>query len=144
MRHTQLRDAAAYVGGGAIVSGVEGAIFPPREPRSKLSPPAPVYGVVWSALFAAFGMARGRLRRRPDLTREIDLLWLLCVFYPLYTAGLRWRGVAFLSHAAIAGVAGHAAARAEKVDRSAARLIWPVVPWVAYATLVLATEPRRR
>ena len=144
MNQAQMRDAAAYAGGGAVISGIEAAIFPPRKPRSKLSPPAPVFGVVWSGLFTAFGMARGRLRRRPDLTREIDVLWLLCAFYPLYTGGLRWRGVAFASHAAIAGVAGHAAARAAAVDRQASRWIWPVIPWVAYATLILATEPRGR
>ena len=135
-----MRDAAAYVGGGGVLSAAQAAIVPPRQPRSPLAPPAPVFGMAWSVLFAGFGLARGRLRASPGLQREIDLLWLLCVAYPLYTGGMRWRRAAFAGNAVIAGLAGDAALRAARTDRAAARLLAPVLPWVAYATLILATD----
>jgi tryptophan-rich sensory protein len=136
-------DIALYAGGGGALSALEAIVAPPRRPRSPLAPPGPVIGMVWSALFASFGAARARLARRPDVQREIDALWLLCVTYPLYTLGMRWRAGAYAGHAAIAAVAAHATLQAAGEDQEAAALLAPVLPWVAFATAILATEKPR-
>lgn len=138
-----LRDAVTHTVGGGIVSAVESAIAPPRQPRSPLVPSAPVIGAVWSAPFAALGVARGRLRGPPREQREIDGLWLLCATYPLYTGGQRWHGATYAGNAAIAAAATAIAVRVTPKDPGAAQLVLLVVPWVAWATLGLLTERPR-
>ena len=140
-----LRSVLAYVGGGGLLSAVEAVVAPPREPPSPLSPPPPLIGIVWSALFAALGVARGRLHGHPREQREIDGLWLLCATYPLYTGGQRWHGAAYAGNAAVAAAATAIAVRVTPKAPDAARLVSLVVPWVAWATLGLLTErPRAR
>ena len=138
-----LRDVLTYTVGGGIVSAVESAMAPPRQLRSPLAPPAPMIGVVWTAMFAAFGVARGRLSGDPREQREIDGLWLLCATYPLYTGGLRRRGAAYAGNAAVAAAATAIAVRTTAKAPDAARLVSLVVPWVAWATLALLTERPR-
>ena len=70
---------------------MEAAAPPPREPDSPIAPPVPLIGLVWTALFACFGVARARLRGLPRERRLVDALWLMCVIYPLYTDGIRSR-----------------------------------------------------
>lgn len=138
-----LRSALAYVGGGGLLSAVEAVVAPPREPPSPLSPPPPLIGIVWSALFAALGVARGRLHGHPREQRRIDGLWLLCVTYPLYTGGLRWRGAAYAGNVVIAATAARIAQDASPIKPDAARLVATIVPWVAWTTLALLTERSR-
>ena len=136
--------ALGYVGAGTLASVGEAVVAPPRNADTPIAPPAPVFGVVWTALFACFGVARARLRGLPRERRLVDALWLMCVTYPLYTGGNRSHAAAYVGNAVIAGTAGTIVARArEKGRKDAANLVAPVLPWVAYATLLLLADRRR-
>ena len=136
--------ALGYVGIGSLACIGEAVVAPPREPDSPVTPPAPLIGMVWTALFACFGVARARLRGLPKERRLVDALWLLSVTYPLYTDGMRSRGAAYVGNAVVAGTAGVIAGRAWRAGRKdAAALVLPVLPWVALTTLALLTERRR-
>ncbi len=143
MRSETLQAIAGYVAGGAVVSAAELVVEPPRQPRSPLLPPGPVIGMVWTALFACLGVARGRLRGRAREQRALDGLWLLCVTYPLYTGGMRWRGATYAGNAAVFTAAATVAGRIARVRPDAARYVLPILPWAAWATLGLLTERRR-
>ncbi|GAA0586378.1 hypothetical protein GCM10009416_26000 [Craurococcus roseus] len=136
--------ALGYVGAGSLISAAEAVAAPPREPDSPLTPPAPLIGMVWTALFACFGVARARLRGLPRERRLVDGLWLMCVTYPLYTDGIRSRAATYAGNAVIAGTAAVIVERARRGGRKdAAALVAPVLPWVALTTLALLTERRR-
>ena len=100
--------------------------------------------MVWTALFACFGVAWARLRGLPKERRLADGLWLMCVAYPLHTDGIRSRAAACAGNAVIAGMAGAIVARARQKGRNDAAFVLPVLPWVAWAALTLLTERRRR
>ena len=139
-----LLSALGYVGAGTLASVGEAVVAPPRKPDSPIAPPAPLIGMVWTALFACFGVARARLRGLPKERRLVDGLWLMCVTYPLYTDGIRSRSAAYVGNAVIAGTAAAIVDRARRAGRKdAAALVLPVLPWVAIATLTLLTERRR-
>ena len=135
-----LWDLAVYVGGGGAISAVEAAVAPPRQSNSPIAPPAPVIGAVWSALFTAYAVARSRLTGARAERRMVDGLWLLCVTYPLYTDGIRDRRAALVGNALVAAAASGVAWRISRLDRLAADLILPTLPWVAATTLALLTE----
>lgn len=142
--HSSIQGVLAYVGGGSVASLIASIAAPPRNANSPLAPPAPVIGGVWTALFAAMGVARGELRHEPRLRATLDRLWLLCAAYPAYTAGFRFKTGAYAGNAIIAGVATDFLMRASARAPGAARLVAPVMPWVALTTLALLTEQPRR
>ena len=136
--------ALGYVGAGTLLSVGEAVVAPPRNADTPIAPPAPVFGVVWTALFACFGVARARLRGMPREQRWVDALWLMCVAYPLFTGGNRSPVAGYVGNAVIAGTAGAIVGRArEKGRKDAANFVAPVLPWVAYATLLLIADRRR-
>ena len=88
--------ALGCIGAGTLTSVVgEAVVAPPGEPGSSIALPAPLIGVVWTALFACFGVARARLRGLPKERRLVDALWLMCVTNPLHTDGIRSRAAAY-------------------------------------------------
>lgn len=144
MDQSTILDITKYVGGGGLMSMAETLIAPPRQPRTRLLPGGAVIGMVWSALFACFGVAHARLRGHPREQHAIDVLWLLCVAYPLYTGGMRSRALTLAGNAVVGAAAVSAAAEAGRVRPDAGRLIWPAIPWVIWATIGVLAEPRRR
>ena len=140
MNHA-LAPVAAYVLGGSALAAVESRIVPQRKPRSPIAPPAAAFGIAWSLLFTGLGIARARL----DAPRRhrVDRLWLLCATYPLYTLGNHSRVLSYVGNALVAATAARTAADAARRDDTAALLIGAIVPWAAYATLILMTERRR-
>ncbi|WP_376096028.1 tryptophan-rich sensory protein [Roseomonas sp. CCTCC AB2023176] len=103
-----------------------------------LAPPRVGFGIAWSILFAMMGVARGRLDKPRQ--HRVDRLWLLCATYPLYTLGMRSRTLSYIGNAVVGFEAARTAAEAHKRDATAGLLIGAVVPWVAYATLILLTD----
>ncbi len=139
--NAEIRDAARYVLSGGALAAVEALLAPPRQPDSPIAPPRVGFGIAWSVLFAALGVARARLDAPRQ--RRLDRLWLLCATYPLWTFGMRSRTLTYAGNALVAIQAARAANDARGRDGTAALLVGALVPWVAYATAILLTERRR-
>ena len=137
-----LENVGLYAGGGGAISVAEALLQPPRNPDSGLSPPAPVIGGVWSALFILLGLARARVQHNTRVRRPLDLLWLLCVTYPLYTRGQRSRVAELTGNAVIGAQAISFLNRAARADSTAMLLVAPIIPWVIYATAIVLTDRR--
>ena len=86
-------------------------------------------------------MARGRLAGYPREQRLLDGLWLLCVTYPLYTGGIRWRNAAYAGNAVVGAATAYATTETAKVRPDAAKFVALLLPWIGWATLGLLTEP---
>ena len=101
------------------------------------SPPAWVVALAWIGLGALLGTARAGLRGTWQ-ARAADALWLLCLTYPLYTAGLDSRALGLAGDAAIALAALALALASWPVSRSATLLALPLLAWVGYVARLTA------
>jgi tryptophan-rich sensory protein len=102
-------------------------------------------GLIWTALFALMGAARWRLNAAATPTarraqRIIVLLSGTCLLYPFATLGFASRGAGLVGNALILILAGWAVARAWPVTRSAAAMLFPVIPWVLFASTLIGRE----
>lgn len=154
------RPAAAAVAGLAVLAcAAAGGANGPQRPRAALwyfglkkpgfTPPGPAVGATWGVLEGLLVAAGYRLLRAPaSAPRSVAVAGWAGVLAGL--AGFPWvffrqrrLGASALAAGAmlVAGVTAAVAAR--RVDRPAARLMLPVVGWLAFATL-LTVELRRR
>lgn len=115
-------------------------------PRRPGDPPGWLVTSAWIVLFACLGIARARLDGSPAAA----VLWLavLCATYAWYTIGLaRLTGVSplwlgLVGNLVVITAAATLAAVVAAHDRTAAVLVATVVPWTAYATLVIVRQLR--
>ncbi len=101
------------------------------------SPAAWIVALAWVGLGALLGTARAGLRAVWQ-ARAADAVWLLCLLYPLYTAGLDSRSLGLAGDAAIALAAFALAAASWRVSRPAALLALPLLAWVGYVARLTA------
>ncbi len=95
------------------------------------SPAAWVVALAWVGIGALLGTARAGLRGTTQ-ARAADAVWLLCLLYPLYTAGLDSRSLGLAGDAAIALAALALVVASWRVSRPAALLALPLLGWVGY------------
>jgi tryptophan-rich sensory protein len=102
-------------------------------------PPGWAVGSIWMLLFLAMGLARwlARLISAPS-ARWIDALAILCLLYPLYTAGLSNDTVGLIGALHTAGFAAFILTRLQRVSKLAALLTSLVLLWLLYASTALA------
>jgi len=87
-----------------------------------------VVALAWVGLGVLLGVARAGLRGTWQ-ARAADGVWLLCLLYPVYTAGLDSRALGLAGDAAIAGAALALALASWRVWRPAAVLALPLLAW---------------
>ncbi len=87
-----------------------------------------VVALAWVGLGVLLGVARAGLRGTWQ-ARAADGVWLLCLLYPVYTAGLDSRALGLAGDAAIAGAALALAVASWRVWRPAAVLALPLLAW---------------
>jgi sulfoxide reductase heme-binding subunit YedZ len=95
------------------------------------APASWVVALAWVGLGVLLGTARAGLRGTWQ-ARAADGVWLLCLLYPLYTAGLDSRTLGLAGDAAIALAALALALTSWRVWRPAAVLALPLLGWVGY------------
>lgn len=153
-------DRTARSGFGVLTSAVAAlsSTVGPARPRSlwyrrlrkpPFQPPAAVFPVVWSALYASIAESGFRIwRARPSKERDRALRWWFvqlgfnAAWSPLFF-GLRKPKVALADSALLLLAAGNYARHARRVDRSAAWMVAPYVGWLGFATLLNAEIVRR-
>ncbi len=154
------RPAAAAIAGLAVLAcAAAGGANGPQRPRAAVwylglkkpgfTPPGPVVGATWGVLEGLLVAAGYRLLRAPASTsRDVAVAGWAGVLAGL--AGFPWvffrerrLGASALAAGAMLAAGATATVAARRVDRPAARLMLPVVGWLAFATL-LAVELRRR
>lgn len=130
-----------------------GLEFERSQTRVSLEPPGWVIPAVWFGLFALMAVARWRLGLVGGdaawiAMRAIELFAVWCAAYAYYTLGLaRITGVSALAYGAVGNVltivgALIVAALCARAQPPSARLVLPVVVWVAYATALVAQQWR--
>jgi len=109
-----------------------------------LNPPGYVVGIVWVFLFGCMGAARWIMvsRETPDWRSARRILWLelLCVAYPLYTAGLHslWLGLAGNIVTICAAV--WVIYRGAPTSTLAAGLLSLIICWVCFASILVLEQ----
>jgi translocator protein len=160
MAWLKVGDKTARSGFGALTSAVAAASskIGAARPRSlwyrrlrkpPFQPPAAVFPIVWSALYATVAESGFRVwRARPSRERDKALqLWFLqlglnAAWSPLFFR-LHKPKVALADSVLLLLAAGNYARHARRVDESAAWLVAPYVGWLGFATLLNAELVRR-
>jgi benzodiazapine receptor len=117
-----------------------------NKPASNMPglPPGWVVGSLWVMLFAAMGTARWLLLRAAKTEAErrgaeyVSLLGLLCLLYPLYTAGFQNELVGLVGNLLTAAVAIPIAVLVWRRVRAAGVCVAAVCAWLLYAAVVTA------
>jgi tryptophan-rich sensory protein len=97
-------------------------------------PPGWVVGTIWLVLFALMGAARWRLLLAGQGRAEwVSAVAVLCLLYPLYTAGLSNMRVGEIGNLLTLAVALVVAASSWRRDLRAGVLLLPLCAWLLYA-----------
>jgi benzodiazapine receptor len=135
-------ELAGIVPGALTASDV--AAWYPTLAAPPLTPPSWVFGPVWTALFAALGVAAYLVYRERDHALRTTALGLFGVQLALNAS---WSLVFFGQRAPAAALAVIVALLAaivatvaafDRIDRRAAALVLPYLAWVAFATYLNA------
>lgn len=146
-RTRRRRAAAAAVFGGltfaaaALGASVSGdRIWYRSLFKSRATPPAPVFGPVWTGLYAAIAWSGYRLWRSPPSAARTGALglWfaqlgLNAAWSPLFFGAHRPKASAAVVGALVPTIAAYGLT-ARKADRTAAALMLPYLGWSAFAT----------
>jgi tryptophan-rich sensory protein len=98
-------------------------------------PPGWVIGSVWVVLFTLFAVALWQLRTHPAAYNWLIALILFCLAYPFYSLAFDNRYAGLLGNLGCIALGGLVTGRALSASRPAALCIFPVIPWVIYATV---------
>ena len=119
-----------------------------RQPEGHNQPPwAPpgfVIGIVWTVLFGCMGAARCTAFRSGDVKgkRLIEILILLCLAYPFYTAGFQ-DGVTGLAGTLVTfAYTAFVAWRARKRSCRSGVLLLPLLAWLVFAAALILEVQR--
>ncbi len=133
---------AAALGNAATMPNLAGWYASLVKPA--LNPPNWVFGPVWTALYLLIACAFYRiLRSKPSTER-----WrAISIFLFQTTLNCAWSFAFFAAHSALLGVVVIVALEAaivatiflfQRIDKTAARLLWPYAAWVAFAAYLNA------
>ena len=113
--------------------------------RPRWQPPGPVFGVVWTALYALLAVAGGRALASGDRAWPRAFAANLVL-----NAGWSWAffrahrpALATVEAALLAASTADLARRTARLDRAAGRLLLPYAAWTAFATALSAEIARR-
>jgi len=109
---------------------------------SFLHPPGALIGAVWIVWFVFMGVARWKLKqtKQPQASRISKLiLWFMlsCLAYPFYTLGFSNQAMGLLGNAVTIVFAATIVMKAWPISKPAAWFLFPVIPWVVYATAII-------
>ncbi|HYQ46695.1 MAG TPA: TspO/MBR family protein [Polyangiaceae bacterium] len=117
--------------------------------KSKLAPPDRVFGIVWPALYTMSTISAWRTTQAPPSPARSTALGLWCT---QLTFNAAWTPIFFGAHrprlaladlaATGASVAGYMHV-ARRVDRTAARLMWPYLVWLGFAAILNTAAVRK-
>lgn len=117
--------------------------------KSRLTPPDRVFGIVWPALYTMSAISAWRTSKAPpSVARSTALgLWgtqlaFNAAWTPIFFGAHRPR-LALADLAATAGSVGGYMHFAARVDRKAARLMWPYLGWLGFAAILNTAAVRK-
>jgi tryptophan-rich sensory protein len=110
---------------------------------SILNPPGWLIGGVWVGLILLMGVAIRQIRQVPSLEslrigRLIIGLIVFCLCYPFYTLGLKNEAIGLAGNIATFLFAAIIIAKAWPLSRTCAWLLFPILPWLVYASAITA------
>jgi tryptophan-rich sensory protein len=101
-------------------------------------PPGWLVGTAWTLWFALFGVAHwllgGEGLQFARARLGVELLAILCLLYPLYTMGLSNQVIGLVGNTFTALVTAGLVWWLWPLNRPAALLVLPVIPWLAFAS----------
>ncbi len=105
-------------------------------------PPGWLVGAVWVVLFALLGLALWTLQRvgsepaRRGRSRVLILI-LFCLAYPLYAIATDSWALGLIGNFLTIALALYVIVRVWPASPPAAWLVFPIIPWVSYATFAI-------
>jgi tryptophan-rich sensory protein len=134
---------ALFLGAVLVVNAMIFGLRLPGAAGDPSGPPGWLVGLVWTGLFALFGAAHWKLQGSAN--DEAARLWLvafaiLCLIYPFYTLGLANRSIGLAGNIVTGLVAVLLVRRIWSASITAALLVAPVIPWLAFASWTTARE----
>jgi len=109
------------------------------------APPGWVIGLIWTLWFIGMAIARWIIRNIEDidLTSEkilLDILIASCLVYPLYSLAIGSVIGGLIGNIATILLSTYTFYRLYGKSKQAAWLIFPIIPWVAFATVITLVE----
>ncbi|MCA0425582.1 MAG: tryptophan-rich sensory protein [Proteobacteria bacterium] len=136
----------AFIGAIVLIGFATGILSNPKASyasfvKPSFSPPAWLFGPVWTILYIMIGIVGWRLSERDPASTEMKLWWVQMVLNFIWTPVFfmaAQRGVALGIIVALLVVIAALARRLWHGDRTAALLFLPYVAWVGFASLLNA------
>jgi tryptophan-rich sensory protein len=109
---------------------------------SLFHPPGWLVSSVWVGLILLMGLAIRQIRQVPSpksvrIGRLIMGLIVFCLSYPFYTRGLKNETIGLAGNIATFLFAMYIIATAWPLSRTCAWLLFPILPWLVYASAVI-------
>lgn len=139
-----MKSMLALVGfiGAAFLAAASGLIAPPGEwyaglVRPPYAPPDWLFGPVWTLLYLLMAIAAWRIWRRVGLSHPAMLAWAIQLILnaswtPIFF-GLNLLGWALIQISVLWLAIVVCVREFQRIDRAAARLLWPYLAWVSFA-----------
>jgi tryptophan-rich sensory protein len=131
---------AGAVGLAVALNGLVFALgWDKAAPPAATDLPGWVVGTVWLFLFAGMGAARSLVATGCDESGGstailVSALILLCAAYPFYALLSGSRVIGLIGNVVTVGATLYVVWRLWPVSRSAAMLVFPIVPWIIFAS----------
>lgn len=135
-----------FVGGCLIANALIFGFGSSTSTARPGDPPGWLVGTAWTLWFALFGVAHwllsGEGSQFARARTGIEILAVLCLLYPIYTMGLSNRVIGLAGNVVTALVTAGLVWWLWPLNRQAALLVSPVVPWLVFAswTILRATK----
>ncbi len=105
-------------------------------------PPGWMVGAVWLVLFALMGLALATLQRLGTECARRGRSWVLiligfCLAYPVYAIATDSWALGLIGNFLTIALALYVVIRVWAASRGAAWLVFPIIPWVSYATFAI-------
>lgn len=114
-------------------------------PSPWFEPPGWVVGAVWIGLFILMAIARWMLNTesRDEGRRArfwVTILAVSCLIYPLYSLAIGSVMGGMIGNVWTIALTGFVMSRLWRVSKGAAWLVFPIIPWVTFATAITVVE----
>lgn len=139
------------VGGVVLVNGLIFSLeWTTRSPEKiietpSFAPPGWVVGVAWTIWFIGLAISRWIIGKSENYKLNsnrvlIDILIISCLIYPFYSLAIGSVIRGLIGNIFTVFLSSYVFYRVLKKSKSAAWLIFPIIPWVTFATMITLFE----
>ncbi|WP_394750681.1 tryptophan-rich sensory protein [Spongiimicrobium salis] len=150
-RQSLIFNLLLVVGGVILINGLIFSLeWSTRSPEKivetpSFTPPGWVVGLVWTIWFTFLAISRWIIGKSENYKLNsnlvlIDILIISCLCYPFYSLAIGSVIGGFIGNVFAIFLSSYVFFRVLKKSKTAAWLIFPIIPWVTFATIITLFE----